>query len=238
MVEADGDLLTVSSLATYYGQSQILFDLSFSIPATGCVAILGRNGAGKTTLLKSVVGELRPARGTITYRDRDISHLPTEKRVHMGFGYIPQEREVFSQLTVKDNLTVGALRLSKTARKDAIEEIVALFPRLGERLGQYAGTLSGGERKMLAIARVLLAKPEIMFLDEPTEGVWPAIVDEISHSLAALARERAVVLVEQNIEMALGISESAYVMERGEMVLHEASHALRTNPRLQQYLAP
>jgi branched-chain amino acid transport system ATP-binding protein len=238
LAETEANLLTVSSLATYYGQSQILFDVSFSIPATGCVAILGRNGAGKTTLLKSVVGELKPARGTIHYHDTDISHLPTEKRVHMGFGYIPQEREVFSQLTVKDNLTLGGLRLPKTERKTAVDEVIALFPRLGERLGQYAGTLSGGERKMLAIARVLLARPDIMFLDEPTEGVWPAIVDEIARTLQTLAKVRAVVLVEQNIDMALGISESAYVMERGELVLHEASSALRDDPRLQQHLAP
>ena len=232
------EILSANGLNTYYGRSQILFDVSLDAPKKGCVAILGRNGAGKTTLLKTLVGELKPASGNIEYKGQSISTLPTEKRARMGFGYVPQEQEVFGRLTVKDNLALGSLRLSKSEKKNNIEEALSLFPRLQERREQYAATLSGGERKMLAIARVLIAKPEIMFLDEPTEGVWHELVEEIGSTLEAMAKDRAVIIVEQNIDMALRISSRAYIMERGEFVLHEASESLRKDPRLERYLAP
>ncbi len=237
-MDATDAILRADRLNTYYGRSQILFDVSFAVPPRGCVAILGRNGAGKTTLLKSVVGELRPASGEVEYKGRPISTLPTEKRARLGFGYVPQEGEVFGRLTVRDNLLLGALRLPKAEKNANLEQALALFPRLRERQDQYAATLSGGERKMLAIARVLIARPEILFLDEPTEGVWPTLVDEIGATLETMSRERAVVIVEQNIDMALRISTEAYVMERGELVLHEKSARLQDDPRLERYLAP
>lgn len=231
-------LLAVTGLDCYYGHSQILFGLGLTVPATGCVAILGRNGAGKSTLLKTLVGELQPAAGTITYRGENIEALPTEKRVHLGFGYVPQEREVFAQLTVRDNLTIGVLHQAKADKAALVDRALTLFPRLKERLSQYAGTLSGGERKMLGIARVLLSRPEILLLDEPTEGVWHTLVDEIAKTLADMSKDTAVVLVEQNVDMALGIAQTAYIMERGEMVLHDAAGSLLGSPRIHQYLAP
>lgn len=231
-------LLDVADLDCYYDRSQVLFRMGLKVPAAGCVAILGRNGAGKSTLLKALVGELKPAAGSIVYRGEDIAGLPTEKRIRRGFGYLPQEREVFGQLSVRDNLSIGLLHQSKAEKVSQLDRVLTLFPRLKERLSQYAATLSGGERKMLGIARVLLSQPKILLLDEPTEGVWHALVEEIAQTLADMAAETPIVLVEQNADMALGIAHTAYVMERGEMVLHDTAINLRNSSELYRYLTP
>ncbi|MEO8165003.1 MAG: ABC transporter ATP-binding protein [Betaproteobacteria bacterium] len=229
-------LLEATALCTYYGTSQALFDVSLRVPSRGGVAILGRNGAGKTTLLKTLSGDLTPERGTIRFDNTDATRLRTEQRVRRGIGYVPQEQGVFAKLTVRENLLVGAM--ATRGGESGIEEVIALFPRLGQRLAQQAGTLSGGERKMLAIGRALLARPALLMLDEPNEGVWHGVVDEIADRLKQLAARIAIVIVEQNLKLALGVSQFCYVMDRGRMALSGESERIRGDPELIRLLAP
>ena len=227
-------LLEVSNLSAGYGRSQVLFDVGLRVPQTGAVAVLGRNGVGKTTLLKTIIGELPAAAGRAVLAGRDIIGLRTEQRVRLGLGYVPQEHAVFAKLSVRDNLAVGGLR----QRHQAAGDVLSLFPKLGDRLGQAAGTLSGGERKMLAMARALLLKPRVLLLDEPTEGVWIGVIQEINSRLKQLVREIAVVLVEQHLELALEVADYAYVLDRGRVALEGTARAVRNDPRLMQILAP
>jgi len=227
--------LQVRDLCVSYGLSQVLFDVTLAAPRRGAVAVLGRNGAGKSTLLRTIVGELAPRSGSIAMNLQDITRLPTERRIHTGLGYVPQEHSVFNRLSVRDNLAVGAL----TSRdRSAIDHVLARFPKLGQRLGQPAGTLSGGERKMLAIGRAILSNPKLLLLDEPTEGVWIGVVEEIAACLRDLVKDIAVIIVEQHLEFALGIADHAYVLDRGRVALEGRSAAVREDPRLLQLLAP
>jgi branched-chain amino acid transport system ATP-binding protein len=236
MAETPSAVLEADGLCAYYGTSQALFDVGVRAPMRGAVAVLGRNGAGKTTLLKTLSGDLKLARGTIKFDGVEATRMPTEQRVRRGIGYVPQEQGVFARLTVKENLAVGAMNATDGARRTA--EVVTLFPRLGQRLNQQAGTLSGGERKMLAIARALLCRPRLLLLDEPTEGVWHSVVEEIAQRLEELAREIAVVIVEQHIKLALRVSQYCYVMDRGRIVLEGQSQQIATDPELFRLLAP
>jgi branched-chain amino acid transport system ATP-binding protein len=229
-------LLEAANLCTYYGTSQALFDVSLRVPSRGGVAILGRNGAGKTTLLKTLSGDLKPARGTIHFDKVDTTGLRTEQRVRAGIGYVPQEHGVFAKLTVRENLLVGAM--ATMDGELGIDEVVALFPKLGQRMSQQAGTLSGGERKMLAISRALLARPYLLMLDEPTEGVWHGVIDEIAVRLEQLAKKIAIVIVEQHLKLALGVSQFCYVMDRGRIALSGESERIRDDPELVRLLAP
>jgi branched-chain amino acid transport system ATP-binding protein len=232
----EGMLLEAEGLCTYYGTSQALFDVGLKAPSRGAVAVLGRNGAGKTTLLKTLAGDLRSTRGSVRFDGREATRMPTEQRVRRGIGYVPQEQGVFARLTVKDNLLVGTMGASDGHKR--IDEVIALFPCLGQRLGQQAGTLSGGERKMLAISRALLAKPHLLLLDEPTEGVWHAMIEEIAQRLEQLASEIAVVIVEQHIKLAIRVSQYCYVMDRGRIALEGPSEQVKDDPELFRLLAP
>ncbi len=229
-------LLTAQGLCTYYGRSQVLFDVGLRVPERGGVAILGRNGAGKTTLLKTLIGDLAPARGSIEFDQGDITALATEKRTRGGIGYVPQEHGVFGRLSVRENLLVGAM----TAKQGeaGIEQVLAIFPKLGQRLSQQAGTLSGGERKMLAISRALLSEPKLVMLDEPTEGVWIGVIEEIAERLAALASKLSILIVEQHMELAMRVSQYCYVMDRGRVALEGPSEQVRNDPNLLRLLAP
>jgi branched-chain amino acid transport system ATP-binding protein len=229
-------LLDAASLCTYYGTSQALFDVSLKVPPQGAVAVLGRNGAGKTTLLKTLAGDLLPARGSVHFGGRDVARLSTEKRVRLGIGYVPQEQGVFGRLSVRENLVVGAM--TDPEGKERMAEMLALFPVLAQRLSQQAGTLSGGERKMLAISRALLGRPSLLMLDEPTEGVWHGVIEEITARLEQLAKTIAVVIVEQHVKMALQISQYCYVMDRGQIVLAGPSARIRDDPELIRLLSP
>jgi branched-chain amino acid transport system ATP-binding protein len=204
-------------------------------PDTGMVAILGRNGAGKTTLLKTIVGELEAGSGAVLIDGRNVTRMPTERRIALGLGYVPQEQAVFSRLTVRENLAVGALARSGRV---AIDQVLQIFPKLGQRLGQTAGTLSGGERKMLAISRALLGNPKLLLLDESTEGVWIGVIEEIAERLQRLAEQITIVLVEQHLDLALRLAQYAYVLERGRVVVEGSSKDVRENPNLLRYLAP
>jgi branched-chain amino acid transport system ATP-binding protein len=227
--------LDVRGLCVSYGRRQVLFDVSLAARPRGAVAVLGRNGAGKTTLLRTIVGELEGHSGSITLGDRDIMRMPTERRIRMGLGYVPQEHSVFGRLSVRENLAVGAL-----ANPDAstIDRVLTIFPRLGQRLGQAAGTLSGGERKMLAMGRALLSNPKLLLLDEPTEGVWVGVIEEIAERLRELVKEIAIVIVEQHLDLALALADYTYVLDRGRVALEGPSSAVRDDAQLLQLLAP
>lgn len=228
-------LLSIRNLCASYGRSQVLFDVSLDLPRRGGVAILGRNGAGKTTLMKSLMGELPSTTGDIRLDGHPIERLPTERRVRSGMAYVPQEHAVFARLSVRDNLRVGAL---SQPDRNAIDRVLAMFPKLGTRLDQAAGTLSGGERKMLAIARALLPSPRLLLLDEPTEGVWIGVIDEIADRLKALSRDMSIVIVEQHLELAFAIADHAVVLDRGHVGLQGPSQEVRGSPQLRMLLAP
>jgi branched-chain amino acid transport system ATP-binding protein len=228
-------ILEVEGLNAGYGRSQVLFDVAFTAASVGILAILGRNGAGKTTLLKTLAGEIRPTSGRIVIDGADVLGMSTEARVRRGLGYVPQEHAVFATLTVRENLRLGAIRQPDHS---GIDEVVDLFPKIGQRLNQTAGTLSGGERKMLAIGRALLGRPRLLLLDEPTEGVWIGVIEEIAERLSQLSREHSIILVEQHLELALRLAERAYVLDRGRFVLSGSSAEVREHPQLLRYLAP
>jgi branched-chain amino acid transport system ATP-binding protein len=227
--------LQIRDLCVSYGLSQVLFNVTLAVPRHGAVAVLGRNGAGKSTLLKTIVGELAPRSGSIVLNLQDITLLPTERRIHAGLGYVPQEHSVFNRLSVRENLEVGALT---NRDRSAIDRVLAWFPKLGQRLDQPAGTLSGGERKMLAIGRAISSTPKLLLLDEPTEGLWIGVVEEIAGCLRDLVKDIAIVIVEQHLELALGVADYAYVLDRGRVALEGRSAALRKDPTLFQLLAP
>jgi branched-chain amino acid transport system ATP-binding protein len=228
-------LLIVKNLDAGYGRSQVLFDMRINAPAQGAVAVLGRNGAGKSTLLKAIAGELPPMSGSIMFDGSDASNESTERRARRGIGFVPQEDAIFGRLTVRENLLLGA---TNQPNYDGLGEVLDFFPKLGQRLYQTAATLSGGERKMLAISRALLGRPKLLLLDEPTEGVWIGVIEEIADRLAVLARQMSIVLVEQHVHLALRIAGYAYVMDRGSVALEGPAEQVRDDPRLLRYLAP
>jgi branched-chain amino acid transport system ATP-binding protein len=199
------------------------------------VAVLGRNGAGKSTLLKTLAGELRTSAGTILFDGTPAEDQPTEARVRRGLGYVPQEQAIFARLSIRENLLLGGIGQRENS---AIAEVLHIFPKLGQRLGQTAGTLSGGERKMLAIGRALLGRPKLLLLDEPTEGVWVGVIAEIAERLAELATRLSIILVEQHVELALRLAQYAYVMDRGQMALAGPAAVVKHDPRLLRYLSP
>jgi branched-chain amino acid transport system ATP-binding protein len=232
---SDFELLTVQHLNAGYGRSQVLFDVSLRVQARGAVALLGRNGAGKSTLLKTLFGELRPTAGTIFFDGTSIGGESAERRVQRGIGYVPQEHAVFAKLTVRENLLLGCVRQPD---RSGMDYVLNFFPKLAGRLGQTAGTLSGGERKMLAIGRAILGRPRLLMLDEPTEGVWVGVIEEISDRLVELTKEISVILVEQHIELALNVAQYAYVIDRGHIALEGAADSVKSDPNLMRYLAP
>jgi branched-chain amino acid transport system ATP-binding protein len=231
----EAPILETDSLCAGYGRSQVLFGITLAVPATGAICVLGRNGAGKTTLLKTLAGDLPTMSGTIEFDGRRIESVAMEHRARAGLGYVPQENAAFANLTVRENLQLGAIRQSD---KSGIDEVLTVFPKLGTRLGQAAGTLSGGERKMLAIGRAMLGRPRLLMLDEPTEGVWIGVIEEIAEQLQRLAQTMAVILVEQHIELAMRVASTAYVMDRGRIVLEGPVARVKADPELLRYLAP
>ena len=228
-------ILSVSGLDAGYGRSQVLFGMHIVAPRQGAVAVLGRNGAGKSTLLKTLAGEIRPMAGSILFDGQETGGEPTERRARRGIGFVPQEDAIFGKLSVRENLKLGA---TWQRERGGIDEVLDFFPKLAQRLGQTAATLSGGERKMLAISRALLGRPTLLLLDEPTEGVWIGVVEEIAERLALLAQRMSVILVEQHVHLALRVAGYAYVMDRGSVALEGGADAVREDPQLLRYLAP
>jgi branched-chain amino acid transport system ATP-binding protein len=230
-------LLSVRELAGGYGASQVLFGVSLDVPERGAVAVLGRNGAGKTTLLRTLLGYLPPSAGAVRLRGDDVTGIAPARLVRLGVGYMPQDQVVFPTLSVDENLRLGLQALPKRDR-GSTAEAYELFPKLADRRRQQAGTMSGGERKMLGLARALLGRPRLLVLDEPTEGVWHGVVEEILQALRRYAAEAAVLIVEQHLDLAMDLAGSAVVLQRGEVVMQGAPKELRDDPQLLRYLAP
>jgi len=229
-------MLKVEGIHTQYGKIKVLKDVSFEINPGEIVALIGTNGAGKSTFLKTISGLVRPTQGRITFMNQDVQGIAPEKIVHAGIAHVPEGRHVFARQTVMTNLQVGAF-----IRKDAdeinkdIERYFKIFPILGERRNQPAGTLSGGEQQMLAIARGLMARPKLLLLDEPSMGLAPFLVNEIFRIIGQLHEQGiAIVLVEQNVKKALKITRRAYVMELGKILYHGDSKDLMADDRVRK----
>ena len=214
-------LLEIKDLEVYYGVIQALKGISFSVNQGEIVTLIGANGAGKTTTMQSIIGLIPAKAGTVIYDNTDITHMPCHKIVHLGLSQVPEGRRVFQELSVYDNLLMGAyINKDKKKVKEDIEMICQRFPRLGERRNQIAGTLSGGEQQMLAMGRALMSHPKLLMLDEPSMGLSPLLVDQVFELIQEINREgTTILLVEQNAGKSLAISNRAYVLENGRIAL-------------------
>lgn len=214
-------LLEVKGLEVYYGVIQALKGIDFEVNEGEIVTLIGANGAGKTTTMQSVIGLIPPKAGTVSFEGKDITHLHCHKIVSLGMSQVPEGRRIFQELTVYQNLLMGAyIQKDKKAIKEDIKKIYARFPRLEERKNQIAGTLSGGEQQMLAMGRALMSRPKLLMLDEPSMGLSPLLVDEVFTIIKDLNKEgTTILLVEQNAGKSLAISDRAYVLENGKIVL-------------------
>jgi len=228
-------LLEVKDLRAGYGRAEVLHGLSLQADARSVVTVIGPNGAGKSTLLNALMGVL-PARGQVFYKGEDISRLSLEDRVMLGMALVPEKRELFGSMPVEDNLVLGAyrqMRLRNPRWKDQLDAVYQRFPRLKERRVQAAGTLSGGERQMLAVGRALMSGPELLMLDEPSLGLAPLIVKEILNAVDELRSTGVtILLVEQNARAALGVADHGYVLEMGAIGLHGPAAELANDPRV------
>jgi len=228
-------LLTLEGVHTYYGEAHVLQGVSLSVAEGEVVTMIGRNGAGKTTTLLSIVGIARARRGTVRLGGEDITHLETHEIVRRGVGWVPEERRVLPNLTVLENLRLGMMAAPGGDAERRLQEALEYFPRLRERIGQKGRFLSGGEQQMLAIARGLVARPRIMLVDEPTEGLAPLLVQSLTEILREINRRgTTVLLVEQTLEVALALSHRLYVMDQGRIQFEGTPDALRKDPTVQQ----
>ena len=227
-------LLEVRNINVYYGDMQALWDVSFDVDEGELVALVGSNGAGKTTTLRAISGILRPRSGTIKFKGMNLTEMKPHEIVESGVAHIPEGRQLFPKLTVLENLKAAAY--TKRARErfnESLDFVFRLFPILRERSSQLAGTLSGGERQMLAIARGLMLNPELLMLDEPSLGLAPKLVQEIFKTVKELKDEGlTILLVEQNVHQALALADRGYVLETGRIVLHGTGKELLENPRI------
>ena len=231
-------LLTVNNLETYYGPIMAIRGVSFAVPEGAIVTILGANGAGKTTILKTVSGVMDPQKGTVTFAGREIQGMDPDRVMRLGLSHVPEGREVFPFLTVRENLAMGAY-----TRRDAggvaqdLESVYGYFPVLKDRAEQRAGQLSGGEQQMLAISRALMARPKMMLLDEPSLGLAPRLVKEIFQIIVRINKERGVtiLLVEQNANMALHIADYGYVLEVGRVVMADTTARLLEKEDIKEF---
>lgn len=231
-------MLSVADVHVAYGKTPALTGPSLVVGAGEIVSIIGRNGVGKTTLLKAIIGLLRVTSGAIHLDGLDVTRLPAHERARRGLGYVPQGRMIFADLTVEENLSIGA-DLNRATRRALLEEVLAEFPILRGRYRQRGDTLSGGEQQMLAIARALAGNPKVLLLDEPSEGIQPSIVQEIETKIASISRARglAIVLVEQNIEFAAALARRIYVMEKGRIAREISPQNVMDEDIVRDYLA-
>jgi len=233
-------VLKIDGLKASYGSILVLKEVSIRVPAGKVVSIIGANGAGKSTLLKSISGLMKNSTGRILYKDRNIAGMPANRIVGMGISQVPEGRQLFSHLTVRDNINLGAYHYFKRSNRLEIKERIArvyqMFPILEKRSKQIAGTLSGGEQQMLAIGRALMGRPELLLLDEPSMGIAPLIVREIFKVIKQLNQAgTTVLLVEQNAKAALKVAHHSYVLERGEIVLEGLAAELLDNPKVKEH---
>jgi branched-chain amino acid transport system ATP-binding protein len=237
---ADAALLEVDAIHSFYGKSHILHGVSLTVRPGEVVALLGRNGVGKSTTLKAIMGLVQPSEGRVIFAGRPITGLPSHRLARRGIGYVPEERRIFRFLTVTENLRTGLDRhgVAKDRKQELLDKVYGFFPVLAERRSQAGGTLSGGEQQMLAIARAMMLEPQIILLDEPTEGLMPRMVSQIREIIAVLQAENvAVLLVEQNVPLTLEASSRVYILEKGVVRHHATSAELRADGHaIQQYM--
>jgi branched-chain amino acid transport system ATP-binding protein len=237
---AGAPLVRLDGIHTYYGKSHILHGVSLDVSAGEVVGLLGRNGVGKSTTLKTLMGLVHPTEGTVTFEGRPITRMPAYRLARLGIGYVPEDRRIFPLLTVIENLRTGLDRHGVTEEKKRamLDKVFEYFPVLAERRNQAGGTLSGGEQQMLAIARAMMLEPKIVLLDEPTEGLMPRMVGQISQIIDALHQEGvAILLVEQNVPLTLAASQRVYIMEKGAVRYHAPAADLRHDDAvIHQYL--
>lgn len=232
-------MLTVEDLHSYYGRAHILNGVGFEVPAGEVVALLGRNGAGKTTTIKSLVGLVRPRRGRVRFDGRDITGWPTHRVARLGLGYVPEERRIFTDLTVTENLEVGRQPPRDGVPPWTVEQLFGLFPNLAERRTNGGGQLSGGEQQMLTIARTLMGNPRLVLLDEPSEGIAPVIVEQMAETILALKSQGLTVLLsEQNLHFAHAVADRVVIIETGRIRYAGTLADLDAHPEVRdQYLA-
>ena len=220
-------LLEIAGLRTGYGSSPILQGIELTVRSGEIVAVIGRNGVGKSTMMRCLIGQLRVWAGAIHFDGNDISQLPAERRARLGFGYIPQGREVFGRMTVEENLRVGEMIGSRSEKK-LYDMVYEFFPILAERRSQKAGTMSGGQQQQLAIGRAMIGNPKLLLLDEPSEGIQPSIILEIMRVIRRVNTElgTTVLFVEQNLDVILSLAQRSYVMDKGRIVAERQAHEL------------
>ena len=229
-------MLEVKDLQIYYGDAQALWDISIRVRPKEICTLVGANGAGKTTLLKAICGLVPVAAGKISLLGKDVKAVPANERVSLGLSMVPEGRKIFTGMTVEENLKIGAYVNKVWNRKEEfLGKNYDLFPRLKERRNQLGGTLSGGERQMLAIARALMSQPDLLFLDEPSLGLSPKFVDHVMEIVRSINDQGVtILLVEQNINIALGVAQRGYVLESGRIVMHDDAGALLVNPHIKE----
>ncbi len=230
----DDGLLVVENLRAGYGRKEVLRGISFNLAPGQVVALLGPNGAGKTTVLKAIFGLLRPTAGRVNFLGRDVTGWAPATVMAAGLGIVPQEGGIFADLTVDENLVMGGYTVPRADLRPSMESVFQLFPVLAERRAQLAGTMSGGERQMLAIAMSLIARPRLLLLDEPSTGLAPALVERVMESIVDINRRlgTTILLVEQNVNQALAVAEKVYVLRLGEVIAEEPAAALQSSERL------
>jgi branched-chain amino acid transport system ATP-binding protein len=231
-------ILWVNDIHTYYGESYILQGLSLKNDPASAVALIGRNGMGKTTTMRSIMGFTHPRRGAIYFKGVDITHLQSHRICQMGISLVPQGRRIFSSLTVKENLMIAARHTEREEAWD-LEKVLSFFPRLRERIDNKGNQLSGGELQMLAIARSLISNPEFMLMDEPSEGLAPLVIQNISKIIQQLKeRGLSILLAEQNLDLALSVADYVYVLAKGTVVFASVPSQLESNEEVKrEYLA-
>ncbi|WP_382322414.1 ABC transporter ATP-binding protein [Hydrogenophaga sp. UC242_53] len=229
-------MLEVTQLNAWYGSSHVLQGVSLEVGQGELVCLIGRNGAGKTTTVKSICGLMQKVSGSVKFDGAELLAVPAHRRFAMGLAYVPEERRIVPGLTVRENIRLGLLASPMRGREaQVIEEIAETFPRLKERLDQQAVTMSGGEQQMLAIARAVAAKPKMVLLDEPSEGIMPVLVDEMFEYFAALKKAGVtILLIEQNVGLALRIADRAYILDQGELVYSGSAQAMLADQAIQE----
>ena len=230
-------MLQVDLINTFYGKAQIIFDLSLEVSAGEVAVLLGRNGAGKTTTFKSIMGLVPATRGTITFNTEHILGWPPHKICGLGLGYVPEDRRIFSRLTIMENLEVAKQSARKGLKPWTPGRLFELFPNLGEKSGHYGGNLSGGEQQMLTIARTLMGNPQLIILDEPSEGLAPVILSELAKTVGKLKEEGvAVLMAEQNLNFAQTVCDRAYIIQQGR-IRHESTISDLSRETYEKYLS-